>query len=64
MLVPYLIGRLTGKFDKLICTCDSGVNSIAIHPSSKLALTLGQNKTLRTWNLIKGRPAYISNLSR
>ncbi|XP_065211924.1 p21-activated protein kinase-interacting protein 1-like [Planococcus citri] len=41
----------------------SGVTSIGIHPSSKMALSLGQNKTLRTWNLIKGRPAYTVNLS-
>lgn len=41
-----------------------GVISFDIHPSNKLALSLGQNKTLRTWNLVKGRPAYTSNLAR
>lgn len=41
-----------------------GVNCLDVHPSSKLALSLGQNKTLRTWNLVKGRPAYTSNLAR
>lgn len=47
----------------MYCIHCLGVNAIDIHPSSKLALTLGQNKTLRTWNLVKGRPAYTSNLA-
>lgn len=37
--------------------------SIAVHPTGKLALTLGTDCTLRTWNLIKGRQAYAINLS-
>ncbi|KRT84305.1 WD40 domain-containing protein, partial [Oryctes borbonicus] len=36
---------------------------IAVHSSSKLALTLGGDCTLRTWNLIKGRQAYVINLN-
>ncbi|XP_059054018.1 p21-activated protein kinase-interacting protein 1-like [Achroia grisella] len=39
------------------------VTAIAIHPSDKLALSIGGDKTLRTWNLIKGRPAFTINLS-
>lgn len=31
------------------------VTHITIHPSGKLALTLGADLTLKTWNLIKGR---------
>lgn len=31
------------------------VNHISIHPSGKLALTLGADLTLKTWNLVKGR---------
>ncbi|XP_038057587.1 p21-activated protein kinase-interacting protein 1-like [Patiria miniata] len=41
-----------------------GVNSVAIHPSGKLALTAGQDKLLRTWNLIKGRVAYTTNIKQ
>lgn len=36
---------------------------IAIHASGKLALTLGADSSLRTWNLLKGRQAYIINLN-
>lgn len=39
------------------------VLDIALHPSGKLALTLGADATLRTWNLVKGRQAYIINLN-
>ncbi|XP_055682367.1 p21-activated protein kinase-interacting protein 1-like [Lutzomyia longipalpis] len=40
----------------------SAVTQIRIHPSGKLALTLGTDLTLRTWNLVKGRQAYATNL--
>lgn len=40
----------------------SAVNTLAIHPSGKLALSTGEDGTLRTWNLIKGRQAYATNL--
>lgn len=39
------------------------VVDIAVHKTGKLALTLGLDFTLRTWNLIKGRQAYIINLT-
>lgn len=39
------------------------VTAIAVHPSDKLALSVGGDKTLRTWNLIKGRPAFTINLA-
>lgn len=38
------------------------VNTIAIHQSGKLALSTGEDGVLRTWNLIKGRQAYATNL--
>lgn len=31
------------------------VNHVTIHPSGKLALTLGADLTLKTWNLVRGR---------
>ncbi|KAK9887030.1 hypothetical protein WA026_019956 [Henosepilachna vigintioctopunctata] len=41
----------------------SSILDIALHPSGKLALTIGGDNTLRTWNLIKGRQAYAINLN-
>lgn len=40
------------------------VDYISIHPSGKLALTIGRDSTLRTWNLVKGCQAYVTSLSR
>ena len=39
-----------------------GVNSVSIHPSGKLALSVARDRTLRMWNLIKGRCAFIRRL--
>ncbi|KAJ8970211.1 hypothetical protein NQ314_001358 [Rhamnusium bicolor] len=41
----------------------SAILDIAVHSSGKLALTLGSDCTLRTWNLVKGRQAYAINLN-
>ncbi|EDV95439.1 p21-activated protein kinase-interacting protein 1-like [Drosophila grimshawi] len=38
------------------------VNLLACHPSNRLALSLGADLVLNTWNLIKGRVAYRTNL--
>ncbi|KAL8590439.1 hypothetical protein ACOMHN_011652 [Nucella lapillus] len=38
------------------------VRCVAVHPSGKLTLTVGQDRTLRLWNNITGRIAFISNL--
>ncbi|TMS09807.1 p21-activated protein kinase-interacting protein 1-like [Larimichthys crocea] len=40
------------------------VTSLSVHPSGKLALTVGTDKTLRTWNLINGRSAFIKNIKQ
>ncbi|XP_036842588.1 p21-activated protein kinase-interacting protein 1-like [Oncorhynchus mykiss] len=40
------------------------VTSLSVHPSGKLALTVGTDKTLRTWNLIDGRSAFIKNIKQ
>lgn len=39
------------------------MTAIAVHPSDKLAFSIGGDKTLRTWNLVKGRPAFTINLA-
>lgn len=36
--------------------------ALALHPSGKLALTVGKDATLRTWSLIKGRQCFTTNL--
>lgn len=40
----------------------SAVNTLAIHPTGKIALSTGADGILRTWNLVKGRQAYATNL--
>ncbi|XP_050401538.1 p21-activated protein kinase-interacting protein 1-like isoform X2 [Patella vulgata] len=38
------------------------VNSVSVHPSGRMAITVSKDKTLRTWNLVTGRHAFISNI--
>lgn len=40
------------------------VNNIAVHPSSKLALSVGQDKTLRMWDLMRGKGAASTKLGK
>ncbi|DAZ93717.1 TPA: hypothetical protein N0F65_009643 [Lagenidium giganteum] len=40
------------------------INSIAVHPSGKLAFSVARDRTLRMWNLVKGRIAYIRRLEK
>lgn len=40
------------------------VTSLSVHPSGKLALSVGTDKTLRTWNLTNGRSAFIKNIKQ
>ena len=40
------------------------MNAVTIHPSGKLALSVSKDKTLRTWNLLKGRAAYTTNIKK
>lgn len=39
-----------------------GVISMHAHPSGKVLLSLSKDNTIRTWNLIKGRCAFTTNL--
>lgn len=41
----------------------AAILDIAVHESGKLALSLGADCSLKTWNLVKGRQAYIVNLN-
>ncbi|CAH1976250.1 unnamed protein product [Acanthoscelides obtectus] len=70
---------LSGSQDGVLCILKTGnwklekvwdkahkgdaIQDIAVHSSGKLALTLGQDYALRTWNLVKGRQAYAINLT-
>lgn len=40
----------------------AAITSISIHPSGKVMLSISKDKTMRTWNLIKGRSAYITSM--
>jgi protein MAK11 len=31
------------------------VNSVAVHPSGKVALSVGKDRTLRMWDLMRGK---------
>lgn len=52
------------KIDKVFERAHKGssVNYISVHPSGKLALSIGGDMTLRTWNLINGRQAFVTSL--
>lgn len=41
----------------------AAILDIAVHETGKLALSLGADCCLKTWNLVKGRQAYIVNLN-
>lgn len=54
----------TWKLEKVLERAHKGlaINHISVHPSGKLALSVGADQTLRTWNLITGRQAHATSL--
>lgn len=48
--------------EKILRGHKGAVTSLSIHASGKLLLSVSKDRTLRTWNLVKGRCAYIINL--
>ncbi len=52
----------TWNCEKTLKAHEGGVTAISIHPSGKLALTVGKDRAMKTWNLIKGRTAYVTNI--
>jgi len=52
----------TWNCEKTLKAHEGGVTAISIHPSGKLALTVGKDRGMKTWNLIKGRTAYVTNI--
>ena len=52
----------TWNVEKTLLKHTDAVLDIAIHPSGKMALTIGKDRKLVTWNLIKGRSAFVTNI--
>ncbi|XP_023703551.1 p21-activated protein kinase-interacting protein 1-like [Cryptotermes secundus] len=54
------------QLEKVFAEAHKGeaVTLLSVHPSGKLALSVGTDATLRTWNLVKGRQAYATNLGK
>jgi len=50
------------QVEKTLYKHQAGIVAMAVHPSGKLAFTAGKDKKLITWNLVKARPAFITNL--
>lgn len=50
------------QVEKTLYKHSAGITAMAIHPTGKLAFTAGKDKKLITWNLVKARPAFISNI--
>lgn len=64
MLFPFMwISSLTNVLVRS-CLGRGEINSLAVHPSGKLCFSVARDRTLRMWNLVKGRIAYIRRLER
>ena len=50
------------KLEKSLYKHSAGITALAVHPSGKLAFSAGKDKKMITWNLVKARPAFISNI--
>nr|XP_016924056.1 p21-activated protein kinase-interacting protein 1-like [Drosophila suzukii] len=61
-MIATRVGSWTTEGDWRKAHAGQAVTHISCHPSSKLALSLGGDQVLNTWNLVKGRVAYKTNL--
>ena len=50
------------QIEKTLYKHSAGITALALHPSGKLAFSAAKDKKLITWNLVKARPAFISNI--
>jgi len=50
------------QVEKTLYKHQAGITALAIHPTGKLAFSAGKDRKLITWNLVKARPAFISNI--
>ncbi|ALC49741.1 CG9123 [Drosophila busckii] len=61
-MVATRVGAWTVEGDWPKPHAGKAITHIACHPGSSLALSLGGDQVLNTWNLVKGRVAYRTNL--
>lgn len=61
-----LWGREAGRWEcrRHLRGHKAAVLSCAAHPTGRLALSVGADGTLRTWNLVRGRQAFVTRLGR
>jgi len=50
------------QIEKTLYKHTAGITALAIHPTGKLCFSAGKDKKLITWNLVKARPAFITNI--
>ena len=50
------------QVEKTLYKHSAGVTAMALHPTGKLAFSAGKDKKMITWNLVKARPAFITNI--
>jgi len=50
------------QVEKTLYKHSAGITALAVHPTGKIAFTAAKDKKLITWNLVKARPAFITNL--
>jgi len=50
------------QVEKTLYKHTAGITCLAVHPTGKLAFTAAKDRKLITWNLVKARPAFITNL--
>jgi len=50
------------QVEKTLYKHQAGITALAVHPTGKLAFSAGKDRKLITWNLVKARPAFITNL--
>ena len=56
------IVKATGSWnvEKTLAKHQGAVTDLAVHPSGKMMLSIGEDNKLITWNLIKGRSVALS----
>jgi protein MAK11 len=47
-----------------ISSCRGGVIDFSVHPSGKVALSIGKDKSMKMWDLVLGKSAFKSRLVR
>jgi len=50
------------QVEKTLYKHSAGVTALAMHPTGKICFSAGKDKKLITWNLVKARPAFITNI--